>query len=109
MPLTRSFATQSPSGAAATSGRGAATGTAKKMGLFAVILLGINGIIGSGAFLLPQEIYKDAGLLLAQPLFSLCLPMPTWPARSPAMVARGGTATPHGVVSPVSRSEYSFG
>ncbi|MFZ1383195.1 MAG: APC family permease [Scrofimicrobium sp.] len=64
MPLTQSFATQSPGGAAATSGGGAATGTAKKMGLFAVILLGINGIIGSGAFLLPQEIYKDAGLLL---------------------------------------------
>lgn len=37
---------------------------AKKMGLMAIILLGINGIIGSGAFLLPQEIYKDAGFLL---------------------------------------------
>lgn len=34
------------------------------MGLLAIILLGINGIIGSGAFLLPSEIYKDAGFLL---------------------------------------------
>lgn len=34
------------------------------MGLLAIILLGINGIIGSGAFLLPSEIYNDAGFLL---------------------------------------------
>lgn len=39
-------------------------GAAGKLGLGAIVLLGINGIIGSGAFLLPQQIYKDAGFIL---------------------------------------------
>ncbi len=43
---------------------GTSGGSVRKMGLLAIILLGINGIIGSGAFLLPSEIYKDAGFLL---------------------------------------------
>ncbi len=47
-----------------TSGGTSPAAAAKKMGLFAIILLGINGIIGSGAFLLPQQIYKDAGFVL---------------------------------------------
>ncbi|GAY73684.1 APC family permease [Lentilactobacillus kosonis] len=34
---------------------------AKKMGFGSIYLLGINGIIGSGIFLLPNQIYKTAG------------------------------------------------
>ncbi len=50
----------------AASGGGGSGGAsaAGKMGLGAIILLGINGIIGSGAFLMPQQIYKDAGFVL---------------------------------------------
>lgn len=35
----------------------------KKLSFMSIYLLGINGIIGSGAFLLPQSIYKDMNLL----------------------------------------------
>lgn len=35
----------------------------KKLSFSAMFFLGINGIIGSGAFLLPQVIYKDMNLL----------------------------------------------
>lgn len=35
----------------------------KKLSFISIFFLGINGIIGSGAFLLPQEIYKDLGLM----------------------------------------------
>lgn len=35
----------------------------KKLSFFSIFLLGINGIIGSGTFLLPQEIYQKAGIL----------------------------------------------
>lgn len=35
-----------------------------KLSFISIFLLGINGIIGSGTFLLPQEIYEDAGFLL---------------------------------------------
>ena len=31
----------------------------KKLTFMSIYFLGINGIIGSGAFLLPQSIYKD--------------------------------------------------
>lgn len=34
---------------------------AKKLGLFSMILLGINSIIGSGIFLLPGKVYSLAG------------------------------------------------
>lgn len=34
---------------------------AKKMGLFSMILLGINSIIGSGIFLLPGKVYTEVG------------------------------------------------
>lgn len=54
--------TSSPSSHSVSPARGG--GNAGKLGLGAIILLGINGIIGSGAFLLPQQIYKDAGFLL---------------------------------------------
>lgn len=37
--------------------------TVKKLTFFSIFLLGINGIIGSGTFLMPQQIYQDAGLL----------------------------------------------
>ena len=35
----------------------------KKLSFFSIFLLGINGIIGSGTFLLPQQIYQDAGVM----------------------------------------------
>lgn len=35
----------------------------KKLTFISIYFLGINGIIGSGAFLLPQSIYKDMKLL----------------------------------------------
>ena len=35
----------------------------KKLTFISIYFLGINGIIGSGAFLLPQSIYKDMNLL----------------------------------------------
>lgn len=42
----------------------ASTGNpAKKLTFISIFFLGINGIIGSGAFLLPQEIYKDMGMM----------------------------------------------
>lgn len=36
----------------------------KKLAFISIVLLGVNGIIGSGAFLLPQSIYKDAGFVI---------------------------------------------
>ena len=62
-PRIVSFA-QPAGSAAAGGGRSTASSSAGKMGLLAIILLGINGIIGSGAFLLPQQIYHDAGFAL---------------------------------------------
>ena len=54
-----------PVGSTVAGGGGStATSSAGKMGLLAIILLGINGIIGSGTFLLPQQIYHDAGFAL---------------------------------------------
>ena len=54
-----------PVGSTVAGGGGStASSSAGKMGLLAIILLGINGIIGSGAFLLPQQIYHDAGFAL---------------------------------------------
>ena len=38
--------------------------SAVKLTFVSIFLLGINGIIGSGTFLMPQEIYKNAGFLL---------------------------------------------
>ncbi|MEG0170074.1 APC family permease [Anaerorhabdus sp.] len=35
---------------------------AKKIGFASIFLLGINGIIGSGIFLLPGKVYKDIGV-----------------------------------------------
>lgn len=35
----------------------------KKLTFFSIYFLGINAIVGSGAFLLPQEIYKDMGVM----------------------------------------------
>lgn len=35
----------------------------KKLSFMSIFFLGINGVIGSGAFLLPQEIYKDMNLM----------------------------------------------
>lgn len=64
MSMPQSHSASATGTGAAGRGGGATSAASKKMGLLAVILLGINGIIGSGAFLLPQEIYKDAGLLL---------------------------------------------
>ena len=34
----------------------------KKLSFISIYFLGINGVIGSGAFLLPQVIYKDMDL-----------------------------------------------
>ena len=62
-PRIVSFA-QPAGSAAAGGGRSTASSSAGKMGLLAIILLGINGIIGSGTFLLPQQIYHDAGFAL---------------------------------------------
>ena len=44
--------------------KGGAASNVAKLSFVSVFLLGINGIVGSGTFLLPQEIYKDAGFLL---------------------------------------------
>lgn len=38
--------------------------SAAKLSFISVFLLGINGVIGSGTFLLPQEIYQDSGFML---------------------------------------------
>ena len=38
-------------------------GTNKKLSFISIYFLGINGVIGSGAFLLPQVIYKDMNLM----------------------------------------------
>jgi len=38
-------------------------GKTKQLSFFAVFLLGINSIIGSGIFLLPSQIYKELGLM----------------------------------------------
>lgn len=35
----------------------------KKLSFFSIYFLGINAIVGSGAFLLPQQIYKDSGVM----------------------------------------------
>lgn len=40
-----------------------AANSTKKLSFFSIFLLGINGIVGSGTFLLPQKIYQDAGVL----------------------------------------------
>lgn len=40
-----------------------ATVNPKKLTFISIYFLGINGIIGSGAFLLPQAIYKDMALM----------------------------------------------
>lgn len=40
------------------------TSAIKKLSFISILLLGVNGIIGSGAFLLPQSIYKDAGFII---------------------------------------------
>lgn len=37
------------------------TGTIKKLGFYSVFFLGINSIIGSGIFLLPNKAYSDVG------------------------------------------------
>ncbi|WP_304599085.1 amino acid permease, partial [Lactobacillus intestinalis] len=42
----------------------------KKLSFISIYFLGINGVIGSGAFLLPQVIYKDMDL--ASVLVLLC-------------------------------------
>ncbi|EPZ61940.1 putative membrane protein [[Clostridium] sordellii ATCC 9714] len=39
-------------------------GDSKKLGLWSIVLLGINSIIGSGIFGLPGEAYKMIGLLV---------------------------------------------
>ena len=39
------------------------TTTPKKLSFMSIYFLGINGVIGSGAFLLPQTIYKDMNLM----------------------------------------------
>ena len=45
----------------------------KKLAFMSIYFLGINGIIGSGAFLLPQSIYKDMNLLSVIVLLSAAL------------------------------------
>ncbi|MBQ5500414.1 MAG: hypothetical protein IIT80_02540, partial [Aeriscardovia sp.] len=35
----------------------------KQLGFWSIYLLGINGVIGSGAFLLPQTIYQYMDLM----------------------------------------------
>ena len=45
----------------------------KKLTFMSIYFLGINGIIGSGAFLLPQSIYKDMDLLSVVVLLSAAL------------------------------------
>lgn len=45
----------------------------KKLTFMSIYFLGINGIIGSGAFLLPQSIYKDMDLLSVVVLLSVAL------------------------------------
>lgn len=44
--------------------------TPKKLSFISIYFLGINGVIGSGAFLLPQTIYKD--MKLASVLVTIC-------------------------------------
>ena len=39
------------------------TVTPKKLSFMSIYFLGINGVIGSGAFLIPQTIYKDMNLM----------------------------------------------
>lgn len=39
------------------------TVTPKKLSFMSIYFLGINGVIGSGAFLIPQTIYKDMNLI----------------------------------------------
>ncbi|MHC5228820.1 APC family permease [Enterococcus sp. LJL99] len=45
-----------------TQGASSSSSSIKKLSFFSIFLLGINGIIGSGTFLLPQQIYQDAGV-----------------------------------------------
>ena len=42
---------------------GKKSATPKKLSFMSIYFLGINGVIGSGAFLLPQTIYKDMNLM----------------------------------------------
>lgn len=45
----------------------------KKMTFMSVYFLGINAVIGSGAFLLPQELYQDVGVLSILTIFCAAL------------------------------------
>ena len=49
------------------------TTSPKKLTFMSIYFLGINGIIGSGAFLLPQAMYKDMNLLSVVVLLSAAL------------------------------------
>lgn len=46
-----------------TSKKGNSSDTLKKLSFLSIYLLGINGILGSGTFLLPQQIYNSVGVL----------------------------------------------
>ena len=51
---------------------GKKSATPKKLSFMSIYFLGINGVIGSGAFLLPQTIYKDMNLMSVSVFVTIC-------------------------------------
>ena len=51
---------------------GIISATPKKLSFMSIYFLGINGVIGSGAFLLPQTIYKDMNLMSVSVFVTIC-------------------------------------
>lgn len=51
---------------------GKKSATSKKLSFMSIYFLGINGVIGSGAFLLPQTIYKDMNLMSVSVFVTIC-------------------------------------
>lgn len=51
---------------------GKKSATPKKLSFMSIYFLGINGVIGSGAFLLPQTIYKNMNLMSVSVFVTIC-------------------------------------
>ena len=51
---------------------GKKSSTPKKLSFMSIYFLGINGVIGSGAFLLPQTIYKNMNLMSVSVFVTIC-------------------------------------
>ena len=51
---------------------GKKSATPKKLSFMSIYFLEINGVIGSGAFLLPQTIYKDMNLMSVSVFVTIC-------------------------------------